>query len=137
MIDLIYADYDYYVNDYLSGREPVIPDEDYLFYEKQARHEIDALTLNQITALPEIPEAVKECTCAVAEVLYRAEKLSAGSLEQGFAGAMVSYSNDGQSGSFDVSGSAYTENGKKREIGRLCRMYLAGLLYTGVMHYES
>lgn len=136
---MIYADFDYYANDYLCGRDPVIPDESYLFWEKAARHEVDALTYNKIPKLSEIPEAVKECICAVAELLYRSEKLTAGSLEQGFAGAMVSYSNDGQSGSYDVSGSAYTESGRKAEVRRLCRQYLigTGLLYAGVTVYES
>jgi hypothetical protein len=136
---MIYADFDYYVDDYLQGRDPVIPDEEYLFWEKAARHEVDALTYNKIQRLTEIPEAVKECICAVAELLYRSEKLTASNLDQGFAGAMVSYSNDGQSGSFDVSGSAYTEEGRKAEVKRLCRQYLigTGLLYAGVTVYES
>lgn len=139
MIRVAYVDYSYYEGEYLCGRDPDIPDDDFIFWEKKARAEIDRLTFGRIPHLTTIPDEVRECTCAVAELLYKADRLTQANLEKGVSGALTSYSNDGQSGSFDVSQSAYTETGRAAEIRRLCHLYLGntGLLFTGVVHYES
>ena len=136
---MMYADYDYYITEYLAGTKAVIPEADFLFWEKAARREIDLVTGNRISSLGAVPDLVKDCTCEIAELLYRASSLREESLKEGVAGVMTSYSNDGQSASFDTSHSVYTEDGKKKEIRRICRLYLgrAGLLYSGVVRYES
>ena len=43
----MYADYEYYEKEYLLGKEPVIVERDYLYYEKQARAEVDKITFNR------------------------------------------------------------------------------------------
>lgn len=137
---MAYANYDYYITDYLLGQDPVIPEKVFLFWEKQARVEIDAQTFGRIAANQAfITGQVKDCACAIAEVLYKAHTLTESTRENGMVGVQVSYSNDGQSGTYDVSQSAYTESGKKTEIKRLISRYLGntGLLYAGVNCLES
>lgn len=137
---MTYADYSYYCNGYLLGKESAIPEKEFLYWEKQARSEVDTQTFDRVKNLNEIPEAVKDCTCAVAEVLYTAEQVKKTSAAAGAAGPLVSYSNDGQSGTFvnDTSG-IYTESGKQQVIKQLIRKYLihTGLLYCGVSRCES
>lgn len=137
---MIYADYEYYTGEYLLGRGAELPWGEFLFWEKQARREIDIRTFDRIKTLDEVPEAVKDCVCAVAEILYSADKISRAASESGAAGPLVSYSNDGESGTFATdTGSIYTESGKRAEISRLIRKYLGhtGLLYAGVTRCES
>ena len=134
----MYADYAYYEAEYLLGKEPVIPDDTFPFWEKKARLEIDLATFDRIPTLEQIPDVVKDCTCEVAELLYETDKLTQDNLKNGVAGAMTSYSNDGQSGSYDVSQSVYTAEGSQKETARIIRKYLlnTGLMYKGVYEHE-
>lgn len=131
----MYAEYGYYQEEYLSGREPVIPETEYAYWEKQARQEIDKRTMGRITKDPSlVSDNVKECACELAELLYRAGKLSDEAYARGEAGPLASYSNDGESGTYDLSQSVYTENGAARKRREIIIKHLAhtGLLYTGV-----
>lgn len=135
-----YADYQYYLSDYLYGSpEAVIPEESFQRWEKQAELEIDSCTHGRVSALEVIPDKVKDCTCAIAELFYKAHIQAEGSVSMGLAGPLASWSNDGQSGTVDLSQSIFTKEGKQKETKRLCRLYLGplGLLYAGVTHYES
>lgn len=134
-----YADYEYYITEFLEGADPAVPEEDFSRWEKQAELEIDYRTHGRTAAMAAIPDKVKDCACAVTELLYRANVQSCAVVAQGLAGPLASWSNDGQSGSVDLGQSVLTETGKQKEIGRLCRLYLApiGLVYAGVDHYES
>ena len=137
---MVYVDYEYYISRYLLGKEPAVPEKEFAFWEKQASKEIDRYTYSRLKADSSIvSDDVKDCVCAIAELLYKANTLSEQASAQGIAGTMTSYSNDGQSGTFDVSQSIYTESGKKAEIRRLIYLYLgnAGLLYAGVCCLES
>lgn len=130
----MYADYAYYVSGYLLGKSPAVPEDVYPFWEKQARAEIDAYTFGRISRDETlVSERVKDCTCAVTELLYKAGSISEQAIAAGAAGPLVSYSNDGESGTFDTGQSKYTETGKKAEIQRLIGHYLGGtgLLYAG------
>lgn len=132
---MAYADYDYYVQDYLMGKEPTISKEEFYFFEKQAEKEIDLRTFNRIRANHKhLTTDVKECACAIAEFLCEAENVIRGASAQGLAGPLVSWSNDGESGSIDVSQSSYTESGKKAKVKELIYLHLShtGLLYAGV-----
>lgn len=131
----MYADYDYYTEKYLLGKSPAIPAGDFLFWEKQAREEIDRHTFGRLIADPGlISEKVKDCSCALAELLYRANSVAQQALNEGAAGPLASYSNDGESGTFDLKESIYTESGKRAEAKRLIYKYLGntGLLYSGL-----
>ena len=131
----MYADYTYYVTDYLLGKTPAVPEETFPFFEKQARRVIDMFTHGRLTANPElICEEVKDCTCAITELLYKADSVSEQALNEGAPGPLASYSNDGESGTFDLKESIYTESGKNLKVKQLIYQYLGntGLLYAGV-----
>ena len=131
-----YADYAYYTSAYLLGRSPLIPEEDFLFWEKRAGMELDAWTFDRLKADSSlISDDVRDCACAITEMLYKADQVASAAESQGLAGPLTSWSNDGNSGSIDVSQSIYTESGKKAEVRRLIYLYLGntGLLYAGVM----
>lgn len=135
----MYADYEYYTSSFLEGGSAKIPQNEFARFEKYSELEIDALTYGRTAKMATIPDRVKDCVCAVAELLYEADTQSEAYRSQGLAGPLTSWSNDGQSGTVDLGQSTLTEAGKQKQIRRLCRLYLdpLGLLYAGVMHYES
>lgn len=129
----MYADRKYYETGYLLGRSPVIPEDVYPYWEKQAERVLNQYTLSRlVTDFNLITDEVKDCTCELAELLYQADTVSQKAAEQG-GGLLSSYSNDGQSGTFDLSQSSYTEEGKKRKTQEIIYKYLGntGLLYRG------
>lgn len=130
----MYADYNYYLNEYLLGKARAVPEEVFLYWEREARAQVDLYTFGRVRVMPEPPEEVKLCTCAVAEVLYKADKAKAEQQESGLAGPLASWSNDGQSGTVDLSNSTLTETGKTKEVRRLIAQYLCntGLMYRGL-----
>lgn len=131
----MYADHEYYLTGYLLGREPIIPDQDYPYWEKQSCKVIDKYTFGRLRDHPElVDDDVKDCACELAELLYQADSVSQQALQQGGAGLLTSYSNDGDSGSFDLSQSVYTEEGKAKKTREIIYKYLmdTGLLYAGV-----
>lgn len=132
---MAYADYNYYVQEYLLGTEPKIPDSEYDFFEKKAEKELDRYTYGRIKANKELlTSEVMECICELAEFLYEAEIVDRKAKESGLAGHLVSWSNDGESGTIDLSHSVYTESGKKTKVKEIIRLHLGGtgLLYAGV-----
>lgn len=130
----MYADRKYYETGYLLGRSPVISEDIYPYWEKQAERVLNQYTLSRLVAdFNLITDEVKDCTCELAELLYQADTVSQKAAEQG-GGLLSSYSNDGQSGTFDLSQSSYTEEGKKRKTQEIIYKYLGntGLLYRGM-----
>lgn len=130
-----YADYSYYVTVYLAGMEPKMSDKEFDFFEKQAEKKINLRTFGRIRSNPTLlSNEVKECTCAIAEFLCEAERIKKAAAAQGLAGPLVSWSNDGESGSIDINQSDYTESGKKAKIRDIIYLHLGntGLLYAGV-----
>lgn len=130
----MYADRKYYETGYLLGRSPVIPEDIYPYWEKQAERVLNQYTLSRLVAdFNLITDEVKDCTCELTELLYQADTVSQKAAEQG-GGLLSSYSNDGQSGTFDLSQSSYTEEGKKRKTQEIIYKYLGntGLLYRGM-----
>lgn len=125
----MYADYEYYEKKYLLGKEPVIVECDYLYYEKQARAEVDKITFNRCRGLDEIPEEVKDCVCDVAEYLCKYDRYSGSDAP----GPLASFGNDGETGTYDLSNSIYTESKRKEKIQETLYKHLAdtGLLYSG------
>lgn len=130
----MYADYDYYTSGYLLGRSPAVPEEVFSFWEKQAGKEIDKHTYGRLSGHTElVTDNVKDCACELAELLYQADSVSQQALQQGGAGPLVSYSNDGESGTFDLSQSSFTEEGKAKKVKEIIYKHLTstGLLYAG------
>lgn len=128
----MYAAYEYYVSVYLLGRAPAVPEKEYPYWEKQARAVIDRRTFNRIKNDETLlSDPVRDCVCAIAEHLYKADQLN----QSGQApGIISSYSNDGESATYNVSNSVYTESGSKKKVKALIYQYLGntGLLYAGV-----
>ena len=130
---MAYVTRDYYISGYLQGRSPAVPDTDFPFWEKQAERIIDSCTFDRIKAnISLLTEDVKDCTCEIAELLYRADKASQSASSYG--GPLSSYSNDGESGTIDLSRSVYTEEGKRNKCREIICRYLGNtpLLYRGV-----
>lgn len=130
-----YVDYSYYISGYLTGRTPSVPEGEFLYWEGQAELEIDKRTFRRLKQAPElVDDSVKKCACAVLELLYKADKLSEQSYQAGHMGPLTSYSNDGVSGSFDLSQSEYAGAGKQKKIQEIIVTYLShtGLLYAGM-----
>ena len=127
----MYADYEYYVSEYLLGRTPAVPETEFAYWEKQAELVMDQHTFGRLTDDPDLlTDAGKDCACELAELYYLADK----AMGQEGSGLLASYSNDGESGTFDLSGSPYTEQGKRRKAAEVIGRYLGrtGLLYAGV-----
>lgn len=70
---MIYADENYYKEQYLLGRKPVIG-AGFPFYARQASQTIDQYTFGRLDDTADIPEAVRMCCCELAEAEYRREK---------------------------------------------------------------
>lgn len=129
----MYVDYGYYESNYLLGRETVVPENDFPFWEKQAQRVLNQYTFNRLVlATGLLTDEVKDCTCELTELLYQADKSAQQAVEQG--GVLQSYSNDGESGTFDLSQSVFTEEGKTKKTREIIHRYLGntGLLYRGV-----
>ena len=129
----MYASYNYYESGYLLGRDPKLSEDDVPFWEKQAERVLNQYTFSRLVSnFGLITDEVKDCTCELAELLYQADKSAQQAAEQG--GILQSYSNDGESGTFDVSQSTFTEEGKAKKTREIVYRYLGntGLLYTGV-----
>ncbi|WP_291518878.1 hypothetical protein [Blautia sp. CAG:237] len=125
--------YGYYESKYLLGREPTVPEDDFMFWEKQTERVLNQYTFGRLTADTELlTDEVKDCACELAELLYQADRSAQQAAVQG--GVLQSYSNDGESGTFDLSQSTFTEEGKAKKISEIIHRYLGntGLLYRGV-----
>lgn len=130
----MYVDYAYYEKTYMSGRQPLVSKEDFPFFEKQAEREVDNRTFDRIRKDPQlITNDVKDCVCSVTDFCFKAESLDERAYQNGGA-LLSSYNNDGESGTFDLSQSVYTEQGRKGKIDSLVSFYLSGtgLLYRGI-----
>ena len=129
----MYASYNYYESGYLMGRDPKLSEDEFPLWEKQAERVLNQYTFSRLVSnFGLITDEVKDCTCELAELLYQADKSAQQAAEQG--GVLQSYSNDGESGTFDLSQSTFTEEGKQKKIREIIYRYLGntGLLHSGV-----
>ena len=129
----MYTSYNYYESGYLMGRDPKLSEDEFPLWEKQAERVLNQYTFSRLVSnFGLITDEVKDCTCELAELLYQADKSAQQAAEQG--GVLQSYSNDGDSGTFDLSQSTFTEEGKQKKIREIIYRYLGntGLLYSGV-----
>lgn len=129
----MYVNYGYYESKYLCDREPVVPEDDFRFWERQAVRVVDQCTFGRLLSNSDlVTNDVKECVCELTELLYQADKAAQQAAAQG--GMLQSYSNDGESGTFDLSQSTFTEDGKVKKAREIIHRYLenTGLLYRGV-----
>ena len=123
-----------------DGTVAVMTEVIFPFYEAKAERELDRLCGGRLSSVSIVGEVatividdvtetlvlddIKGAICEIAEFLYQVEQLRALGL--------VSFSNDGQSGSYDQS--KLTAAGRQKEIRMIAKSYLAGtvLLHAGV-----
>ena len=132
----MYATYDYYVEAYLSGKDASVPEKEFPFWEKQAEKELDHVTFDRIKNNQDlITDDVKDCVCELTEYLYQQDQYSQASSEDGNAGQLASYSNDGESASYDLASlkDLYSASAKGSKIQGIINKHLSrtGLLYRG------
>lgn len=65
----VYADYDFYEREYLSGKAAIIPAGTFAYYARKASGYIKQYTFDNLSG--EIPAAVRLCCCELAELLYQ------------------------------------------------------------------
>ena len=120
----VYADYNFYTDEYLAGRSETVTEADFTFYAHEASRVIDEYTFGNIDP-DNVPEEVRLCCCEIAEMIFRQEQSS---------------QNEGVS-SESVQGwsKSYESSESRRETSRrtqrdIIRKWLSGtgLLYSGV-----
>lgn len=124
----IYADYEFYIKCYLSGRDPKIPNTDFPYWAMMASFRIREYTFGNADNADEFNESIQMCCCELAEKLYSVESMKG---EDGMI--LQSYGNDGETGTYKVDD--LTDSGIEKEVSRIIRRWLSntGLLYCGVM----
>ncbi len=69
----MFADYSYYLNEYLCGMTAVLNEHTFAFYQRKAQQRIKQYTHGNIDESA-VPDCVKLCCCELAEYLFKAEK---------------------------------------------------------------
>lgn len=64
---MAWVDLDYYKNDFLLGRSPLISDTDFPFYERKAETRINWRHVE----IDDPKDNLKQCVCEVAELIYK------------------------------------------------------------------
>lgn len=133
----MYVDYRYYVDTYLMSRDPLIPENEFSFWERQAERELDHITFDRIQKNASlVDENVMDCMCELTEYLYKQDRYIQSVSEDGMMGTLSSYSNDGESATYDVSSlkEKYSDSAKPSVIHAIISKYLSrtGLMYRGL-----
>lgn len=127
-----YAEYSFYVEQYLMGRERPIGERDFPYWAMQASLQIRRLTFGRLDSMEALPENAQMCCCEVAEKLhsFEAAKDSNGMILQ-------SYGNDGDTGTYKADD--MTEKAVNKSVAGIIRKWLSstGLMYCGVYAHES
>lgn len=115
-----YADYDYYLNDYLHGGDAMSKG-DFDFFAVRASKVIERHTFSRIE---EVTEAIKSCCCELAECLqseHSADSQS-GKTSESVGGYSVSYAS-----------ATDRRRESQQEYSRILHLWLGntGLLYRG------
>lgn len=116
------TNYKYYTEKYLSGRESVLPESSFAFWERKASQLIRKQTFGNIDESTEIPEKVQLCVCEVAERLYQQEQEDTVISSEKVGDYSVTYRNQ-------------SREEKQKVISGIVREWLldTGLMYCGVM----
>lgn len=71
----VFADYDFYINKYLSGRNAAVSAANFTMLARKATQKIKIFTGSNVDE-SNIPECVKMCCCEITELLYKEETTS-------------------------------------------------------------
>lgn len=123
----IYADKNFYLDQYLSGKGPTIPIDEIEYWLAQASRKINRRAFGKTDVLQEVPDEVKMCCCAVAEKLYQFESAKS---ENGMV--LQSYGNDGETATYKTTD--MSESAISSKVLEIIEEWLmpTGLLYCGV-----
>lgn len=72
----VFADYNFYINKYLSGKNAAVSAADFTMFARKATQKIKIFTGSNVDE-SSIPECVKMCCCEITELLYKEEKAKA------------------------------------------------------------
>lgn len=129
-----YATYAYYTDEY-AGDE--LTETEFTKYAKKASVIIDNVTFQRIQSMAEeeIPSAVREAVCAVAELLRRFDAEKATDAQ---GRVIASENNDGFAVSFRDTGTPEARSARNAEVFDTIRTYLAatGLMFRGVGKHD-
>lgn len=121
------TDHDFYTEKYLLGREAVVDDTSFPFWERKACQEVRKYTFGNINETGTIPEVVQLCVCEVMEHLYACDNRS----KETYQG--VTSEKDG-TWSASYESTAEIEKNNKLKIKDIITTWLldTGLMYCGV-----
>lgn len=122
----IYADSEFYLKEYLSGRPAELPSNGSEYWLRKAQKKLESFTFDNIDESADIPYEVKMCICEIAELLYEDDKKAK------MHGGTASESVEGWSKHYESSQQA--EEHLQSKIRSCVKMWLSdsGLLYCGV-----
>jgi len=80
----MWIDYQYYKDEYLLGREPLLQEDNFKFWATRAQQLINQRKIDIMYP----PDYLKQCACEIAEMLYRHSLAPT-------AGSVITESNDG------------------------------------------
>ncbi len=122
----LYADTDFYTNEYLEGRKAVLEPNCIDSYLRRAQRVLKTFTFDNIDESAAIPYEVKMCVCEIAETLFRDDQRDID------RGGVTSESVVGWTKHYESS--EQTEKKKQQKIKESVHLWLAdtGLLYCGV-----
>ena len=122
----IFADSEFYLKEYLLGKEAVLPAQSSAFWLRKAQTTLKTFTFDNIDESAAIPYEVKMCICEIAELLYADDKRAT------LQGGIASESVEGWSRHYESS--QQTEAHLQSKIKACVRTWLSdtGLLYCGV-----
>lgn len=122
----IYADSEFYLNEYCSGKDAVLTPQNSAFWLRRAQKALTTFTFDNIDESAPIPYEVKMCICEIAELLCGDDKRAT------LQGGTASESVEGWSKHYESS--QQTEAHLKSKIKSCVTTWLAdtGLLYCGV-----
>lgn len=133
-----YANYDFYVDDYLLGKDAVIPESLFPYYASLASAEVKNVIRLDMFDTEETTKEMQMATCEIAEILCRADGNVDESIEGTGTNIPVGISSE-KVGEYSVSytGNTLTENDERVEklIKKVVVRWLgpAGLLFRGVI----
>lgn len=119
----MYADYNYYLTKYLHKDSGLLSVTDFPVFAEKAGAKMDYLAWGRIQGSRADLDEVKSCCCELAEAIFLFERA-----RDNESGAPVSsWSNDGESGSYDMASSNLTNEGHEKHVGAIARKYLLRL----------
>ncbi len=121
----VYADNNFYTDEYLAGKSAAVTAADFPYYARQASAVIDRYTHGNIDSA-DVPEQVKYCCCELAELMFHDE------FSEKNNGGVSSESVQGWSKSYESTENRKTALAASQRKCVYKWLSNTGLLYSGV-----